>query len=281
MFTITSKQEAFPICKINLGLYVIGRREDGYHDLETVFYPVPLHDNLSISPLRMSDAPYSLQVAGNSVGGSPDDNLIVRVFRQLQEDFPLPPLDIYLYKRIPMGAGLGGGSSDAAAMMRLLNDTFHLNLTSGEMQQRVARLGADCAFFIEGKPAYATGIGDRLSPINLSLKGWNLALVKPGTSVSTKEAYAGITPRQPEVPLRKALAGPVDTWKTTVRNDFEESVFTTHTEIAAIKETLYDMGATYASMSGSGSTVFGLFRHPAEDLHEIFPDCFTFQSRLT
>ena len=186
--------ETFPICKINIGLYVTRKREDGYHDLETVFYPLPLHDNLSIAPLKMSDAPYRLQVAGRSIEADAADNLIVKVYEQLRADFPLPPLDIYLYKRIPMGAGLGGGSSDAAAMMRLLNDTFALGLTTEEMERRVARLGADCAFFIKGDPAFATGIGDLLSPISLSLKGYVLVLVKPDIFVSTREAYGGITP---------------------------------------------------------------------------------------
>lgn len=274
------KQEAFPICKINLGLYVVRRREDGYHDLETVFYPVPLHDNLSIAPLRMSDAPYALQIAGAPIAGDAESNLIVKVYRQLCEDYELPPLDIYLYKRIPMGAGLGGGSSDAAAMMRLLNDTFSLGMTCEEMEQRVARLGADCAFFIQARPSYATGIGDQLQLINLSLKGWTLVLVKPDTFVSTREAYAGVVPQQPAVPLLEALSQPVETWRTVVKNDFEESVFRAHPEIAAIKETLYDMGATYALMSGSGSTVFGLFRHHMEGLGEVFPDCYIYQARL-
>lgn len=274
------KQEAFPISKINLGLYVVRRREDGYHDLETVFYPVPLHDNLSIAPLRMSDAPYALQIAGAPIAGDAESNLIVKVYRQLCEDYELPPLDIYLYKRIPMGAGLGGGSSDAAAMMRLLNDTFSLGMTCEEMEQRVARLGADCAFFIQARPSFATGIGDQLQPINLSLKGWTLVLVKPDTFVSTREAYAGVVPQQPAVPLLEALSQPVETWRAVVKNDFEESVFRAHPEITAIKETLYDMGATFALMSGSGSTVFGLFRHHMEGLGEVFPDCYIYQARL-
>ena len=274
------KQEAFPICKINLGLYVIRRREDGYHDLETVFYPIPLHDNLSIAPLRMSDAPYALQIAGAPIAGDVESNLIVKVYRQLCEDYELPPLDIYLYKRIPMGAGLGGGSSDAAAMMCLLNDTFGLGMTCEEMEQRVARLGADCAFFIQARPSFATGIGDQLQPINVSLKGWTLVLVKPDTFVSTKEAYGGITPRRPEVALTEALQRPVEEWRAVVKNDFEESVFRAHPEIAAIKETLYDMGATFALMSGSGSTVFGLFRHHMDGLEEVFPDCYIYQARL-
>ena len=274
------KQEAFPICKINLGLYVIRRREDGYHDLETVFYPIPLHDNLSIAPLRMSDAPYALQIAGAPIAGDVESNLIVKVYRQLCEDYELPPLDIYLYKRIPMGAGLGGGSSDAAAMMCLLNDTFGLGMTCEEMEQRVARLGADCAFFIQARPSFATGIGDQLQPINVSLKGWTLVLVKPDTFVSTKEAYGGITPRRPEVALTEALQRPVEEWRAVMKNDFEESVFRAHPEIAAIKETLYDMGATFALMSGSGSTVFGLFRHHMDGLEEVFPDCYIYQARL-
>ena len=274
------KQEAFPICKINPGLYVIRRREDGYHDLETVFYPIPLHDNLSIAPLRMSDAPYALQVAGAPIAGDAESNLIVKVYKQLCEDYELPPLDIYLYKRIPMGAGLGGGSSDAAAMMCLLNDTFSLGMTCEEMERRVAKLGADCAFFIQARPSFATGIGDQLTPINVSLKGWTLVLVKPDTFVSTKEAYGGITPRRPEVALTEALQRPVEEWRAVVKNDFEESVFRAHPEIAAIKETLYDMGATFALMSGSGSTVFGLFRHHMEGLGEVFPDCYIYQARL-
>ena len=274
------KQEAFPICKINLGLNVVRRRDDGYHDLETLFYPVPLHDNLSIAPLRLSDAPYALQTVGAPIAADAESNLIVKVYRQLCEDYELPPLDIYLYKRIPMGAGLGGGSSDAAAMMRLLNDTFALGMTCEEMEHRVARLGADCAFFIQARPSFATGIGDQLQPIPLSLKGWTLVLVKPDTFVSTREAYAGVVPQQPAVPLLQALGQPVETWRAVVKNDFEESVFRAHPEIAAIKETLYDMGATFALMSGSGSTVFALFRHHMEGLGEVFPDCYIYQARL-
>lgn len=272
--------EAYPNAKINIGLYVVERRADGYHNLETVFYPIPLQDNLQISPLKNSDRPYSLQLAGNAFEGNPDDNLIVKVYHSLKEDFDLPPLDIYLYKRIPTGAGLGGGSSDAAFMMRMLNKAYNLGLTAEEMEQRVARLGADCAFFIQDRPAYATGIGDVLSPCCLSLKGLTLLLVKPSTFVSTKEAYGGVRPQQPEHDLRTALSAPIETWRETVKNDFEISVFQHHPEIAAIKQTLYDMGAVYASMSGSGSTVFGLFSHPIEGAERIFADCFVFQQTL-
>lgn len=273
-------KETFPIAKINIGLYVTRRRDDGYHDLETIFYPIPLHDNLSISPLKMSDAPYHLQTAGHKIEGNPDDNLIVKVYKQLAEEFDLPALDIYLYKRIPMGAGLGGGSSDAAAMIKLLNETFDLGLSIADMERRVARLGADCAFFVQGKPAFATGIGDILSPIELSLSGMHLILVKPDIFVSTKEAYGGIIPATPEHDLLEAIKAPIAEWRHTVSNDFEKNVFRLHPEIAAIKQTLYDMGAVYASMSGSGSTVFGLFPHAVEEAERVFDDCFVWQSKL-
>jgi 4-diphosphocytidyl-2-C-methyl-D-erythritol kinase len=273
-------KETFPIAKINIGLYVTRRREDGYHDLETIFYPIPLHDNLSISPLKMSDAPYQLQTAGHKIEGNSEDNLIVKVYKQLAEEFDLPALDIYLYKRIPMGAGLGGGSSDAAAMIKLLNETFDLGLSTEDMERRVARLGADCAFFVQGKPAFATGIGDILTPIELSLSGMHLVLVKPDVFVSTKEAYGGIVPATPEHDLLEAIKAPIAEWRHTVSNDFEKNVFRLHPEIAAIKQTLYDMGAVYASMSGSGSTVFGLFPHAVEEAERVFDDCFVWQSKL-
>ena len=273
-------KETFPIAKINIGLYVTHRREDGYHDLETIFYPIPLHDNLSISPLKMSDAPYHLQTAGHKIEGNSEDNLIVKVYKQLAEEFDLPALDIYLYKRIPMGAGLGGGSSDAAAMIKLLNETFDLGLSTADMERRVARLGADCAFFVQGEPAFATGIGDILTPIELSLSGMHLVLVKPDIFVSTKEAYGGIVPATPEHDLLEAIKAPIAEWRHTVSNDFEKNVFRLHPEIAAIKQTLYDMGAVYASMSGSGSTVFGLFQHAVEEAERVFDDCFVWQSKL-
>lgn len=272
--------EAFASAKINIGLYVVERRPDGYHNLETVFYPISLHDNLHVGPLHEADGPYRLQLAGNAIEGNPEDNLIIKAYRQLAADYPLPPIDIYLYKRVPTGAGLGGGSSDAAYMMKVLNQRFELGMDNEEMKQRVARLGADCAFFIDNHPAFATGIGDVLTPCAVSLKGMTLLLVKPDTFVSTKEAYGGVTPQRPRYDLREAIAAPVETWKDTISNDFEISVFQHHPEIAAIKQTLYDMGAVYASMSGSGSTVFGLFRHPVEEAQRVFADCFVYQSQL-
>ncbi len=270
----------FPKAKINIGLYVTRKRPDGYHDIETVFYPIPLHDRLETRPLRGSDAPYAFQSVGLSVPGRAEDNLVLRVLRDVQSEFDLPAIDVWLDKHIPMGAGLGGGSSDAACMLRALNEDYALGLNDTDMEQRVARYGADCAFFIKERPAYATGIGDVLSPVQLSLAGLTLVLVKPDVFVSTREAYAGVTPRPASCNLPSALAAPVGEWRTNVFNDFEPSVFRAHPEIAAVKATLYDMGALYASMSGSGSAVFGLFSRPWEDLANVFKDCFVFQQQL-
>ena len=269
-----------PNCKINLGLQVVRKRPDGYHDLQTVFYPIPLRDNLELRELRNSDAPYALQLAGQAIEGNPDDNLIIKVYRQLKEEFDLPALDIYLYKHIPLGAGLGGGSSDAAFMMKGLNEVFELGLSDYEMERRLAGLGADCAFFVQNVPAYATGIGDELTPIPLSLKGMYIVLVKPDVFVSTREAYAGVTPKEPEHDLLKALRRPVTEWRDRVVNDCEPSVFAAHPELAAVKQTLYDMGADYAAMSGSGSTLFGLFSRPVPEARKVFKEHFVWTEHL-
>lgn len=271
----------FPNAKINLGLDVTEKRPDGYHNLETAFLPIPLQDVLEIKPLKFYDTPYELQLAGTPVEGPAADNLVVRVFLDMKREFGLPPQTIYLYKRIPTGAGLGGGSSDAAFMMRMLNETFKLGLTEASMAERMSRYGADCPFFIRNRPAMAEGIGDQLSPLSLDLSDYWLLLVKPPVSVPTKAAYADIVPRKPAIHLREALKQPVEQWRHTVGNDFEESVFRRYPQIAAIKQTLYDMHAVYASMSGSGSSVFALMRQPFEEADQIFKDCFVMQKRLT
>jgi 4-diphosphocytidyl-2-C-methyl-D-erythritol kinase len=272
----------YPCAKINIGLYVVERRSDGYHNIETVFYPIPLQDALEIKPLSTTaaDMPYRLQTVGFPIPGAVADNLVVRVFRDLQREFRLPPHDVWLHKRIPMGAGLGGGSSDAAAMMTLVNELHRLGISADEMERRMASYGADCPFFVRQRPVYATGIGDRFTPVALSLKGMTLVLVKPSIGIPTREAYAGITPAPPAYDLREALQQPIEEWRETVKNDFEDSVFPQHPEIAAIKQTLYDMGAVYAAMSGSGSTVYGLFRHEVPEVAAVFKDCFVFQHLL-
>ncbi len=270
----------FPPAKINLGLYVIEKRPDGYHNLETVFYPVPLCDTLETAPLLHSNAPYAFQQVGLHIEGTAEDNLVVRVYLSMKEEFGLPALDIYLDKHIPTGAGLGGGSSDAAHMMKQLNEQFGLGLGTKDMERRLSAFGADCPFFVCERPVLATGIGDRFTPVSLTLKGWTLVLVKPAIHVSTREAYGGIVPQRPDTNLADAIARPVEEWRDTLHNDFERNVFAAHPEIGAIKATLYDCGATYAAMSGSGSAVFGLFRHPVESIPTVFKDCFVFQQNL-
>lgn len=269
-----------PNCKINIGLNIVRRREDGYHDLETLFYPIPLRDNLEIEPLADAEVPYNLIVGGKPVEGGAESNLVVKVYESLRKDYDLPPVSIYLYKNIPMGAGLGGGSSDAAFMMKGLNELFDLGLSENDMERRVAVFGADCAFFIRNKSAYATGIGDVLTPSPLSLKGKHIVLVKPDVFVSTKEAYAHVRPHVPQFDLQTSLKQPIETWRHTVVNDFEESVFPNHPELPAIKQTLYDMGALYAAMSGSGSTLFGIFNRPVPEAEKVFKNCFVFTKNL-
>ena len=265
-----------PNCKINLGLNIIERRPDGYHNIETVFYPVPLCDALSVETAE-SDR---LETTGIPVAGSPEDNLVMKVVNLLRgEGFEIPPLRIRLEKNIPSGAGLGGGSSDAAAMMRLLNEMFHLGMDDDKMCRLIVRLGADCPFFIINRPVLAKGIGDRIKPIALSLSGWHLSLIKPDVFVSTKEAYSSVVPRKPERPIEEVLREPVDTWKEGLTNDFEASVFALHPSIGHIKEELYARGAFYAAMSGSGSSLFALSRVPI-NINEGFEGCFRFHSQL-
>lgn len=253
-----------PICKINLGLNVVERRPDGYHNLETVFYPVPICDTLEV--FEMDDAfpsPYNcdLKVTNITIDSDEQKNLVVRAYNLLKQDFPsLPRIHAHLYKDIPTQAGMGGGSSDCGFMITLLNEQFHLGLSNEQMIRYAARLGADCAFFILNKPCYAEGIGERLEPIDLDLSGWYLAVVRPNIPVPTKEAFSLITPQHPAKNCRDIVMQPVETWRDGLTNDFEKSVFALHPEIGDIKDRLYDLGATYAAMSGSGSSLFGLFR---------------------
>lgn len=271
----------FPCCKINLGLNVVSRRPDGYHNLETVFYPIPLHDNLEVVDAPNATEPYLLHETGLHIDGTPESNLVIRVLHSLRETYPqIPPVEIWLHKRIPSGAGLGGGSSDAAFMMRLLNEQYELGMDDDDMEYRLSRLGADCAFFNKAVPAFATGIGDQLMPLNFTLAGWDFVLVKPDIHVSTREAFSLVKPRRPERSILEALSHPVETWRDTVVNDFEKSVFMHHPEIAAIKMTLYDMGAAYASMTGSGSSVFALFHNRQPEAQDVFKNHFVYETRL-
>lgn len=273
----------YPNAKINIGLNVVEKRPDGYHNLETVFYPIGLQDILEIKVLDEGNVPecgYKLKITGTILDGSPEDNLVVRAFKMLKHDFNLPPVSIGLYKHIPTGAGLGGGSSDAAFTIKTLNKRFDLRLTDEQMEDYCTRLGADCPFFIKDTPVFATGIGNEFHPVSFSLKGKHLVLVKPDLFVSTKDAYAKVNVRRPDTPLPELLAQPLETWKDTVINDFERSVFSKYPEIAAIKDSMYDIGAVYASMSGSGSSVFGIFDEPVENIDEVFSGMFCRQRVL-
>ena len=243
------------------------KRPDGYHNLETVFYPVPIEDVLEIHVQNNCQLPaangqaqkFSLHQAGLEIAGNAADNLVVKAYLMLDKVFDLPPVDIHLYKHIPSGAGLGGGSSDAAFMLKLLNKRFELGLTAEKLEEYAAALGADCAFFINNMPTYAEGIGNLFSPITLSLKDYQILLVKPDIFVSTQEAFSLIKPHKPEYSLKETIALPVSEWKERLVNDFETSVFPQYPAIGEIKDKLYQKGAIYAAMSGSGSSVFGLF----------------------
>ena len=250
----------FPNAKINLGLSITEKRPDGYHNLETVFYPVALEDALEIRTSPEADKKFSLHQYGMEISGNPEDNLVVKAYLLLDKEFHLCPIEIHLYKHIPSGAGLGGGSSDAAFMLKLLNEHFQLNLSEDQLEIYAATLGADCAFFIRNAPTFAEGIGNIFSPIPLSLKGYQIVLVKPDIFVSTREAFARIKPHRQEIPLKEVIKRPIEEWKERMVNDFEESVFPQFPAIKEIKEKLYEVGAIYAAMTGSGSSVFGLFR---------------------
>lgn len=270
----------YPNAKINLGLNITEKRPDGYHNLETVFYPIPLQDALEVKPLD-GENEYLLKIAGTQINGEPEDNLVIKAYRLLKQDHPhLPSIDIHMFKHIPTGAGLGGGSSDAAFMLKLLNEKFSLHISVSQLEEYAARLGADCAFFIQNKPVFASGIGNIFEPIELSLKGYYLVLVKPDIFVSTKEAYALVKPQKPQLSLKDIIHKPIEEWKNTMVNDFEKSVFHKFPEIAAIKDKLYDMGAIYASMSGSGASVFGLFKEQVKYVDEVFYGCFCRQRIL-
>lgn len=273
----------FPICKLNLGLYVTRRREDGMHDLSTVFLPIQFNDTLEIVPLDETYAEDIFHLTGTKLpGGEGADNLVIKTIQSLREDYQIPYMEVWLHKRIPTGAGLGGGSSDAAYTMRMINEMCELNLSDEDAIKRLSKLGADCAFFWKAKAAYAEGIGEKLENISLpELDDMYVGLVKPAYGVSTREAFQGIIPQEPKYNLRESLNSPIENWRECVGNDFEKTVFAIHPELAAIKQTLYDMGAVYAQMSGSGSTMFGLFKHRVdEELESLFPTHVTHCSKL-
>ncbi len=265
----------FPNCKINLGLHILRKREDSYHDLETVFYPVKFTDILEVIPERSQpNVPVQYSQTGLQIQGEIADNLCVKAYTLLKKDFPeLAAIKMHLHKVIPTGAGLGGGSADAAFTLRLLNDQFKLNLTEDRLLKYALALGSDCPFFIKNQPVHATGRGEIMEPVEVDLSDYTLVLVNPGIHVPTAKAFAGIRPALPAKTVRDIIAQPISTWADELVNDFEKTVFYEYPEIASIKDELYQCGASYAAMSGSGSTVFGLFP-PGKALILNLPDTY-------
>ncbi|MBI3883422.1 MAG: 4-(cytidine 5'-diphospho)-2-C-methyl-D-erythritol kinase [Sphingobacteriales bacterium] len=267
----------FPNCKINLGLNILRKREDGFHNLETVFYPVPLTDALEAIQSKNDNQFINFSSSGLLVDCTPEDNLCIKAFNLLKKDFShLPPIQLHLHKVIPMGAGLGGGSADAAFTLLLLNNKFNLNISEEQLLSYALMLGSDCPFFIINKPAFAAGRGEILEPVTINLSLYDLILIHPGIHINTRWAFSQIKPALPKKPIRTIIQQPINTWKQELVNDFENPVFEKYSVVREIKETLYTNGAVYAAMSGSGSTVYGLFEKTVTPIFN-FPDTYFVQ----
>lgn len=271
----------FPNAKINIGLNITEKRNDGFHEIETVMFPISLTDVLEISKSRTSSKEkIELTITGIKVDGDPAENLICKAYKLLDEEYDLDPVHVHLHKSIPIGAGLGGGSADAAFMLKGLNEMFELNLSNDRLEHYAARLGSDCSFFIKNKPAYATGRGELLTPYQVDLDNYYILVVIPNESISTQEAYSKVVPKKAEHILTESLDLSVESWKTFVKNDFEESVFAQKSKIKALKNQLISAGAVYASLSGSGSAVYGIFREKPEIKELLQSDYFTWFSKM-
>ena len=281
----------FPNCKINLGLKILRRRPDGYHDLETIFYPLPLKDTLeciretaeakspgeSTRETAEANAPqftsYNLPIPGD-----PANNLCLKAWSLLKKDFPdLPPVHIHLLKNIPIGAGLGGGSSDGAWTLKCLNKQFQLGLTQDQLLEYAAQLGSDCAFFIINTPCIGGGRGEQLQPIELNLDNYTFTLVDPGVHISTAKAFSLCTPAENRTPLTAIIARPIETWREALQNDFEQPIFQIHPELTQIKATLYKHGALYASLTGSGSSFYAIFEKSKAPAVSPFHDSYIYR----
>ncbi len=273
--------QSFPNAKINIGLQVVEKRPDGYHNIETVFYPVNLCDILEFVPVDQAiRKDIQLTVTGLQIEGLQEDNICLKAYHLLKEDYRLPSLLVHLHKIIPVGAGLGGGSSDAAFMLRSLNAYFELKISEDRLCEYASELGSDCAFFIKNKPLLASGRGNIFSEIQIAQEDLKIIIINPGIHVSTTKAYAGVVPKHPEIPLAELIRLPIFEWRNRIQNDFENSVFQTYPEVANIKKQLYELGAIYASMSGSGSSVYGLFDH-IPDVKGFFKGMFCWEGAMT
>ena len=262
---------SFPTCKINLGLNILSKRKDGYHEINSLMLPIPVKDVLEIVPAQT----FEFTQSGLPIPGRLEDNLIFKAYEMMKEEFDLPPVKIHLYKNIPMGGGLGGGSSNGAYTLKALNTLFDLNLSTADLQERAAQLGSDCPFFIKNEPQIAKGRGEILTPHSIDLKGKYLLLVNDGTHISTAEAYGRVHPITPTILLENILNSPIETWKNDLINDFEGPTLVDYPQLAKIKQELYELGAFYAAMTGSGSTLYGVFdTAPNFEASFDFPDGF-------
>lgn len=267
----------YPNAKINLGLNIVERRNDGYHNIETAFYPIALSDMLDVTLPENSKERWAWEQTGLMLDVPPSNNICIRALTLLGEHFDLPTIGLHLHKIIPFGAGLGGGSADAAFTLKTVNALCGLGLSNAQLKQMAAQIGADCPFFIDNKPMMAEGIGDVLSPIDVNLSGKHITLVKPNVFASTKEAYSRVIPQRPKESIADIVSQPIEQWRGRLKNDFEDSLFALYPIIGQIKEELYDAGALYASMSGSGSSVFGIFDEQSQYTRN---DCFVWRGIL-
>ena len=281
----------FPNAKINIGLNITERREDGFHNIESVMYPLKgiVYEALEIiyppkAPFRTipkgKETSTELVISGIEVPGNPDDNLCIKAYDLIKKDYPLAPIKIHLHKAIPIGAGLGGGSADAAFFIQLLNDTFELGISWGEMHHYARQLGSDCSFFISNKPVFAEGKGDQFESLNFNMSGYYIALVYPDIHINTAQAYDKVHPKKAIRSLENDILNlPAEQWKEFIHNDFEDSIFLQYPEIKKIKEKLYSLGAVYASMSGSGSAVYGIFKKEIK-MGKYFPEYAVWEGKL-
>ena len=268
----------FPNAKINLGLNIVSQRNDGFHNLETIFYPINLKDGLEIINSE-SQEQYQFFQTGIKIDGDPSTNIVIKALELVKNHskINIPNIDIHLLKKIPTGAGLGGGSSDAAFMLKLLNKAYNLGIPNNELIELALQIGADCPFFLYNKPAFASGIGNQLEPIDLDLSGMYLLIVKPDVFISTKEAYSMVSPKSPTLSLKEIATRPLYEWKELMKNDFEDPIFKKYPQICKIKQQLYDLGATYASMSGAGSSLYGIF-NVKPHFHNLFNNHYSWLS---
>ena len=264
----------FPNAKINLGLNIVSKREDDYHNLETIFYPIMIKDALEI--IVSDQGKDSFVESGIKTTLNTGDNLVIKALTEMRKHYSIPSLEVRLLKKIPFGAGIGGGSADASFMLKLLNNKFSLGASDSELVNMAAQLGADCPFFIHNRPLFASGTGDVFEEIDLSLQDYYLILVKPDIHISTKDAFSKIIPQIPNVSLLEISKRPVSEWKDVMFNDFEKSILPKYPVIQNIKDKLYALGAEYASMTGSGSSVYGIFNKKT-DLKHHFADCFVWE----